>query len=43
MAVHADLAINGANWQWVAGSGADAEQCFRIFNPQSKGRKIQPA
>lgn len=31
--VDADQASNAANWQWVAGSGADAAPYFRIFNP----------
>ncbi|MEZ4606273.1 MAG: deoxyribodipyrimidine photo-lyase [Deinococcales bacterium] len=28
-----DTAQNVANWQWVAGCGADAAPYFRIFNP----------
>ena len=45
--VDADEASNPGNWQWVAGSGADAAPYFRIFNPQlqadkfDKGRKYQ--
>jgi deoxyribodipyrimidine photo-lyase len=31
--VDADPANNPANWQWVAGSGADAAPYFRVFNP----------
>jgi len=31
--VDADLALNAFNWQWVAGSGADAAPYFRIFSP----------
>lgn len=31
--VDADDALNAFNWQWVAGSGADAAPYFRIFNP----------
>jgi len=38
----ADLANNAANWQWVAGSGADAAPYFRIFNPVEQGRKFDP-
>jgi deoxyribodipyrimidine photo-lyase len=38
--VDADLASNAANWQWVAGSGADAAPYFRIFNPVLQGRKF---
>jgi deoxyribodipyrimidine photo-lyase len=40
--VDADLANNGANWQWVAGTGADAAPYFRIFNPAAQGRKFDP-
>jgi deoxyribodipyrimidine photo-lyase len=35
--VDADPASNPANWQWVAGSGADAAPYFRIFNPILQG------
>ena len=38
--VDADLASNVQNWQWVAGSGADAAPYFRIFNPVSQGEKF---
>jgi deoxyribodipyrimidine photo-lyase len=38
--VDADLASNVQNWQWVAGSGADASPYFRIFNPVMQGRKF---
>ncbi|MBU1386092.1 MAG: DNA photolyase family protein [Alphaproteobacteria bacterium] len=38
--VDADLASNVQNWQWVAGSGADAAPYFRIFNPITQGRKF---
>jgi deoxyribodipyrimidine photo-lyase len=40
--VDADLANNVANWQWVAGSGADAAPYFRIFNPVLQGAKYDP-
>ncbi|MBS0296025.1 MAG: deoxyribodipyrimidine photo-lyase [Proteobacteria bacterium] len=40
--VDADLANNTANWQWVAGSGADAAPFFRIFNPASQGERFDP-
>lgn len=40
--VDADLANNSANWQWVAGCGADAAPYFRIFNPVLQGRKFDP-
>jgi deoxyribodipyrimidine photo-lyase len=38
--VDADLAVNRASWQWVAGSGADAAPYFRIFNPILQGEKF---
>jgi len=41
--VDADIANNPANWQWVAGSGADAAPYFRIFNPALQGQKFDPA
>jgi deoxyribodipyrimidine photo-lyase len=40
--VDADLAQNSMNWQWVAGSGADAAPFFRIFNPTLQARKFDP-
>ncbi len=40
--VDADAASNAANWQWVAGSGADASPFFRIFNPILQGEKFDP-
>jgi deoxyribodipyrimidine photo-lyase len=40
--VDADLGNNAANWQWVAGSGADAAPYFRIFNPIRQGEKFDP-
>ena len=40
--VDADLANNSANWQWVAGCGADAAPFFRIFNPVLQGEKFDP-
>ncbi len=35
--VDADLAANAANWQWVAGCGADAAPYFRVFHPVLQG------
>jgi deoxyribodipyrimidine photolyase len=32
----------GNNWQWVAGSGADAAPYFRVFNPTLQGEKFDP-
>ncbi|WP_343317699.1 deoxyribodipyrimidine photo-lyase [Arthrobacter sp. TMP15] len=41
--IDADAASNPANWQWVAGSGADASPYFRIFNPLTQAKKFDPA
>jgi deoxyribodipyrimidine photo-lyase len=38
----ADPANNPANWQWVAGSGADAAPYYRVFNPVLQGEKFDP-
>ncbi len=40
--VDADEANNPFNWQWVAGSGADAAPYFRIFNPELQAKKFDP-
>ena len=36
----ADLAINSASWQWVAGSGPDYSPYFRVFNPILQSKKF---
>ena len=41
--VDADPASNPFNWQWVAGSGADAAPYFRVFNPELQAAKFDPA
>jgi deoxyribodipyrimidine photo-lyase len=41
--VDGDPASNASQWQWVAGSGADAQPFFRIFNPMTQSRKFDPA
>ena len=41
--VDCDPANNPANWQWIAGTGADAQPFFRIFNPVTQGEKFDPA
>ncbi|MHC6230366.1 cryptochrome/photolyase family protein [Arthrobacter sp. MMS24-T111] len=41
--VDADAANNSANWQWVAGSGADASPYYRIFNPVTQSKKFDAA
>ncbi len=40
--VDADEANNPFNWQWVAGSGADAAPYFRVFNPELQAQKFDP-
>jgi deoxyribodipyrimidine photo-lyase len=37
-----DTSQNVGNWQWVAGTGADAAPYFRIFNPVTQGRRFDP-
>ena len=40
--VDADAASNPFNWQWVAGSGADAAPYFRVFNPDRQAQRFDP-
>jgi deoxyribodipyrimidine photo-lyase len=40
--VDADPANNPFNWQWIAGSGADAAPYFRVFNPELQREKFDP-
>jgi deoxyribodipyrimidine photo-lyase len=40
--VDADPGSNPANWQWVAGCGADAAPYFRVFNPILQSQKFDP-
>jgi deoxyribodipyrimidine photo-lyase len=40
--VDADVANNALGGQWVAGCGADAAPCFRVFNPVIQGEKFDP-
>lgn len=35
-----DLASNISGWQWTAGTGADAQPYFRIFNPITQGENF---
>ena len=37
-----ELASNNGNWQWSAGTGADAQPFFRIFNPIQQQKKFDP-
>ena len=41
--IDADVASNVGNWQWVAGTGADAAPYFRVFNPVTQGERHDPA
>jgi deoxyribodipyrimidine photo-lyase len=36
------LLIDWREWQWVAGSGADAAPYFRIYNPVRQGMRFDP-
>lgn len=37
-----DPCVNNGNWQWISGSGADAQPYFRIFNPWSQAKNHDP-
>ncbi len=37
-----DPCVNNGNWQWVAGTGCDAQPYFRIFNPWLQSKKFDP-
>jgi deoxyribodipyrimidine photo-lyase len=37
-----DPSVNNGNWQWSAGSGADAQPYFRIFNPWLQSAHYDP-
>jgi len=37
-----ELASNNGNWQWSAGTGADAQPFIRIFNPTTQQEKFDP-
>ncbi len=40
--VDGDVASNNHGWQWAAGSGTDAAQHFRVFNPETQAAKFDP-
>ena len=40
--IDGDTAQNVGNWQWVAGTGADAAPYFRIMNPVAQSRRFDP-
>jgi deoxyribodipyrimidine photo-lyase len=37
-----DVASNSHGWQWVAGTGTDPAPYFRIFNPTTQGKRLDP-
>lgn len=37
-----ELASNVGGWQWSAGTGADAQPWFRVFNPVEQGKRWDP-
>lgn len=37
-----DPIVNQCSWQWVAGTGFDAQQYIRIFNPHLQQKKYDP-
>ena len=41
--IDADLAQNVGNWQWVAGTGADAAPYFRVMHPVNQSRRADPS
>lgn len=40
--IDGDLAANNGGWQWCASTGTDSVPYFRIFNPISQSKKIDP-
>ena len=36
------MSQNNGNWQWVAGTGADAQPFYRIFSPLRQGERFDP-
>ncbi|KQT88493.1 deoxyribodipyrimidine photo-lyase [Aurantimonas sp. Leaf443] len=41
--VDGDIGSNTAQWQWIGGSGADAQPFFRVFNPVGQSEKFDKA
>lgn len=37
-----DIASNQHGWQWAAGCGTDAAPYFRVFNPDTQGKRFDP-
>lgn len=40
--IDGDIASNNGGWQWCASTGADAVPYFRVFNPETQSRKVDP-
>jgi deoxyribodipyrimidine photo-lyase len=40
--IDGDIASNNHGWQWVAGTGADAQPYFRVMNPSSQAERHDP-
>jgi deoxyribodipyrimidine photo-lyase len=40
--IDGDLSQNVGNWQWVAGTGADAAPYFRVLNPVTQAKRFDP-
>jgi len=40
--IDGDVASNVGNWQWVAGTGADAAPYFRVLNPVTQAEMFDP-
>ena len=40
--VDGDTCSNNGGWQWAAGTGTDAQQFIRIFNPTTQGKRFDP-
>jgi deoxyribodipyrimidine photo-lyase len=40
--VDGDMANNQHGWQWAAGCGTDAAPYFRVFNPMTQAKKVDP-
>lgn len=40
--VDGELASNNGGWQWSASTGTDAAPYFRIYNPETQGRRFDP-
>ncbi|MFN6945307.1 MAG: cryptochrome/photolyase family protein [Cytophagaceae bacterium] len=37
-----EMSSNVGNWQWVAGTGADAQPFIRVFNPELQAKRFDP-